>query len=119
VYEVITYKDRNGKDEITEYLYELAEKKSKDARIKLNKIMEYIRRLEASGTATGEPAVKHIVGTDLWELRPINDRIFFAYWTADTFILLHHFEKKSQKTQRREIEAAERKLKDFLERYGK
>ena len=57
-----------------------------------------------------------IEGTDLWELRPLRDRFFFVYWKDDTFVLLHHFMKQTQKTPLREIEAAQRKLKDFLER---
>jgi len=119
VYKVITYKDQAGNDKIKEYLYELGQKQNtKDARIKLNKIMEYIRKLEKYGVATGKPAVDRIVNSDLWELRPLRDRIFFAYWKDDTFVLLHHFMKQTQKTPPREIEQAERNLKDFLERIG-
>ena len=119
MYKVITYNDRAGNDEIKNYLYELAQKQNtKDARIKLNKIMEYIKQLETFGIAAGKPAINHITGTDLWELRPIRDRIFFAYWKDDIFILLHHFVKKTQKTPIKEIEQAQRNLKDFIERYG-
>ncbi|MBP5737985.1 MAG: type II toxin-antitoxin system RelE/ParE family toxin [Abditibacteriota bacterium] len=32
------------------------------------------------------------------ELRPIKNRILFAAWYENTFILLHCFTKKSQKT---------------------
>jgi len=119
LYDVVYYKDKNGRDEITEYIRELASKtKDKNSRIKLNKIMEYVNQLKLYGLATGKPAIDHITGTDLWELRPTNDRIFFAYWRDNTFVLLHHFVKKTQKTPTREIEAAQRKLKDFLERSG-
>jgi phage-related protein len=34
----------------------------------------------------------------------------------DTFVLLHHFRKKSQKTSRREIEKAKVGRKDYPER---
>jgi phage-related protein len=34
------------------------------------------------------------------------------------FVLLHHFMKKTQKTPPREIEQAERELKDFVARGG-
>ena len=119
MYKVITYKDCAGNDAIKDYLYELAQKQNtKDARIKLNKIMEYIKQLETYGVAAGKPAIEHITGTDLWELRPLRDRIFFAYWKYNTFILLHHFVKKTQKTPPQEIKQAERNLKDFIERYG-
>ena len=64
------------------------------------------------------PFVKHIDG-DLWELRPLSNRIFFFYWKDNRFVLLHHFIKKSQKTPAKEIQQAKLKLKDFLERSGK
>jgi len=120
MYKVITYKDRNGNDEIAEYIKELSSKTptNKDARIHYKKIMEYIGQLQAYGVVAGEPAIKHITGTELWEIRPLRDRIFFAYWKDDTFVLLHYFVKKTQKTPAREIERAERNLKDFIERYG-
>ena len=120
MYQVITYKDRNGKDEVAEYISDLNEKMetSKDARIRYKKIMEYIGQLRTYGVAAGKPAIDHITGTDLWELRPTSDRIFFAYWKDDVFVLLHHFVKKSQKTPPREIERAQRNLRDFVERYG-
>lgn len=60
--------------------------------------------------------IKHITNSNLWELRPTRDRIFFAYWKDNKFILLSHFVKKTQKTPFREIERAERILADFLER---
>ena len=62
--------------------------------------------------------MKHIEG-DIWELRPLKDRIFFFYWKDNTFILLHYFIKKTQKTPQREIEQAKRNLKDFLDRSDK
>jgi phage-related protein len=120
LYDVITYKNRNGRDEIKEYIDALNEAMdtNKDLRIRYKKIMEYIGQLNAYGVAAGKPAIEHIAGTDLWELRPTNDRIFFAYWKDNIFILLHRFTKKSQKTPPREIAQAQGKLKDFIERYG-
>jgi phage-related protein len=119
-YHVITYQDRAGNDKIADYIDSLNQKlnTNKDARVKYSKIMEYIGKLKTYGLAVGEPAMKHLTGTDLWELRPISDRIIFAYWKDDTFVLLHQFVKKTQKTPPREIAQAERNLKDFKERYG-
>ena len=81
-------------------------------------IVEYIRRLQVYGVKIGKPAIDKIEGADLWELRPLKDRIFFAYWKDDIFILIHHFEKKTQKTPKREIEQAQRNLADWKERFG-
>jgi len=117
MYEVIFYQDKNGNEPIKEYIYQLSQMQhSKDARIKLKKIFEYIGQLKTYGLSAGKPAIDHITGTDLYELRPTSDRIFFAYWKDDTFVLLHHFVKKTQKTPPREIAQAQRNLKDFLER---
>lgn len=83
--------------------------------LKLNIIRDYIKLLKQFGLSLGEPYIKHIED-DLWELRPIRDRIFFMVWHDNSFILLHHFLKKSQKTPRKEIEAAKRKINDLKSR---
>ena len=62
-----------------------------------------------------EPYIKHLDG-DIWELRPLRDRILFVAWSNGKFILLHHFMKKTQKTPAREIEKAKRELADLIER---
>lgn len=74
-----------------------------------------MKALSEYGTSAGAPFVKHIEG-ELWELRPLRDRIFFASWSNDSFILLHQFRKKTQKTPAREIEKAKRALADLIER---
>lgn len=68
------YKDRNGNEPVAEYIAKLAQKNSKDSRIQLNKIRDYLKILSEYGTQAGEPYVKHLDG-DIWELRPLRDRI--------------------------------------------
>lgn len=115
MHEVYFYKDRNGKEPVKEYIAELASRKDKDSRIKLNKIMDYIKALGKYGTQAGEPYIKHLKG-DIWELRPLRDRILFAAWNGNGFVLLHVFMKQTQKTPRREIERAKKYLTDYQER---
>lgn len=115
MHKIYFYKDKNGREPVLEYLAELTGKKDKDSRIKANKIGDYIEILRQYGTLAGEPYMKHIDG-EIWELRPLRDRIFFAAWTGNGFILLHHFVKKTQKTPAREIEKAKREYKDIMER---
>ena len=55
---------------------------------------------------------------DIWELRPLDNRIMYAYWKDNTFVLLHYFNKKTKKTPKSEIQIAKNNLKDFLERNG-
>ena len=94
---------------------ELARKKSKDSRIKLNKLNDYIELLSQHGTRAGEPYIKHLED-EIWELRHLKDRILFVAWPDGSFVLLHHFVKRPQKTPRREIEKPSVNWKDIKER---
>ncbi|MDR0653545.1 MAG: type II toxin-antitoxin system RelE/ParE family toxin [Synergistaceae bacterium] len=115
LYEIIFYKDKNGEEPVLQYIEELGRRSDKNSRIKFNKIQEYIQVLSEYGTQAGEPYIKHLDG-EIWELRPIRERVLFAAWMETEFILLHHFLKKTQKTPAREIEQAKRELEDFRER---
>ena len=115
MYNIVFYKDKNGSSPLIEYIRELVAKHDKDSRIKANKINDYIEYLAKEGQNAVEPYVKHLDG-DIWELRPLRDRILFAAWDGQSFILLHHFMKKTQKTPPREIQKAKGNLADYLER---
>lgn len=97
MYEIYFYRDKNGREPVAEYLTKLADRKDKDSRIKLNKIRDYLEMLSRSGTQAGEPYFKHLDG-EIWELRPLRDRILFVAWMNGSYVLLHHFLKKKQKT---------------------
>ncbi len=116
-YKIVFWQDNNGYSEAQDYIMELKNKsiKSKDARIKLNKIVEYMEMLEAYGTELGEPYIKHI-DCEIFELRPLRDRFFFFFKQENRYVILNHFVKRTQKTPRREIEKAMRLMKDFNER---
>gem|GEM_PF-23351 len=109
------YKDKQGNQPVLDYMRELARHDSKDSRIKLNKLNDYIELLSQQGTRAGQPYIKHL-DAEIWELRPLRDRILFVAWLDGSFVLLHHFVKKTQKTPRREIEKAKRELQDLKER---
>ena len=118
MHQIIFYVDRQGKSSLLDYIAELENSKSKDSRIKLTKIREYVKALSENGSYLPEKYAKRLDG-EIWELRPIDDRILFAGWVDGAFVLLHSFVKKSQKTPKREIEQAKRELADFKEREGK
>ena len=101
MFEVEFYFDKNGRSEIIEFLDELKNKTSKTDRVNREKILAYIGALQKYGTRIGKPYVKHIEN-ELWELRPLGNRIFFFYWKDNKFVLLHHFIKKTQKTPQKE-----------------
>ena len=118
MYEIKIYQDQNGRSEIEEYLKSLSIRKDKTSRIKYSKIIAYIRLLKQEGTRIGKPYVKHLMD-DIWELRPLRDRILFAYVKDNTFLLLTYFIKKTQKTPAREIERAKKMLVKYFVCNGK
>jgi phage-related protein len=115
MFSVRFYKDKDGNEPLKEYLRDLGSKTDKNSRINFNKIRDYIKILSEHGTRAGEPYVKHLSG-DIWELRPLRNRILFFGYDGQQFILLTHFIKKTQKTPRKEIEKAQSLMSDFVER---
>ena len=109
------FKDKNGKEPLKEYLLELSKKKDKNSRINFNKIRDYINTLSQYGTKAGEPYVKHLVD-NIWELRPLRNRILFFAYDGKRYILLSCFTKKMQKTPQREIDKAKKLMNDYIER---
>ena len=71
------YKDKQGNQPVLDYMRELARHDSKDSRIKLNKLNDYIELLSQHGTRAGQPYIKHL-DAEIWELRPLRDRILFV-----------------------------------------
>ena len=116
-YKIEFYEKENGKSEIWDFLEKLRVKAtmSKDARIQYKQILLYIQLLEDNGTILPENVAKHIE-ENIWELRPRNNRIFYFYYADNTFVLLHSFRKKTQKTPRREIEKAKAERNDYISR---
>ncbi|MGN0586286.1 MAG: type II toxin-antitoxin system RelE/ParE family toxin [Oscillospiraceae bacterium] len=120
MFNVEFYENEKGESELWDFLEELHNKSdsNKDFRIQYQQIVLYIDLLKRSGTRLPNNITKHI-DDGIWELRPGNNRIFYFFFDGNTFILLHHFRKKSQKTPRREIEKAKAKRDDYLKRKGK
>ena len=120
MHEIKFYYDKNGVSDVLNYLKALYEhsKTSKNHRINHDKIAMYLGLLKEHGTFIGEPVVKHIANS-IWELRPLQNRIFFFHWKDNKFVLLHHFVKKTRETPKREITKAQNNLRDHIERHGK
>lgn len=120
MYEIEFYDDEKGREPVKEFILELSHKSktNKNARINFTKIMAYIEALVQHGTFVGEPITKYL-DSGIWELRPLRDRILYAFYKDNIFIFQHQFTKKTQKTPTREIEQAKRNLQSYLERHGK
>jgi phage-related protein len=54
--------------------------------------------LQENGKQAGEPYIKYLE-EKIWELRPMRNRILFAAFDGNSFVLLHIFMKKIVKKQ--------------------
>ena len=115
MYNVEFYETQDGKSQIWEFLEDLRIKAatSKDARIQHKQASLYIELLQQNETRLNENITKHLED-GIWELRPGNNRVFYFFFQDNTFVLLHQFRKKTQKTPKREIEKAKRERDDYL-----
>lgn len=87
----------------------------KNARIQFQQMGLYMQLLQEHGFQLSNTIIKHLQD-DIWELRPGNNRVLYFYFENKTFVLLHIFRKKTQKTPKREIERAIAARKDYLKR---
>lgn len=80
------------------------------------KLSNTFELLKNFGVQAGPPHVRKLTDTPLWELRILgqdNIRIFYIIVSNKTFLLLHGFVKKKQKTPRKEINIALTRLKKY------
>ena len=96
------YKDKQGNQPVLDYMRELARNNSKDSRIKLNKLNDYIELLSQHGTRAGQPYIKHL-DEEIWELRPLRDRYFIRGLAGWELCLTASFcQEDAKDTQRRD-----------------
>ena len=117
-WQVEYYKKENGNIPVIDYLLTLTPKLRAKA-------FSEIELLEKHGAALREPYVKPLKGQKykgIYELRAkfASDisRIFYFTFEGDTFVLLHGFSKKSDKTPTRELDTAIRYKQDYERRCG-
>ena len=74
--------------------------------------------IQEHGTSVGMPHIRSITKSKLFEIRVEQDtniyRIFYFAYTGQRFILLHGFQKKTQKTPKQELKIAEARMKELL-----
>ena len=80
-----------------------------------------IEQLQVQNVRAREPLVKHLDGK-LWELRRASDgniyRIVYFFFSGRKIVFVHGFQKKTQKTPQRDIEMAQKRMEDYLQRKG-
>lgn len=120
MFDVVFYENADGKSELWEFLEQLRSKaaKSKDARVQYKQISFYIELLQHCGNNLPIDVAKHL-GDGIWELRPGCNRVFYFFFRENTFVLLHHYRKRTQKTPAHELARAKAERTDFLSRKEK
>jgi phage-related protein len=111
---IVYYTDEQGGSPIEEFLDGL------DNRTRA-RFLWSIEQLRIRNVHASEPLVKHLEGK-LWELRRASDgniyRLLYCFFTGRLIVFVHGFQKKTDKTPRREIEIAQKRMEDFIRRKG-
>ncbi len=80
------------------------------------KVYNTLELLGEFGPQLKLPHSKKVINTPLWELRVLGEkslRFFYITKVGKSFLLLHGFIKKSQKTPKKEIKTALNRLNDY------
>ncbi|MCX8027681.1 MAG: type II toxin-antitoxin system RelE/ParE family toxin [Thermodesulfovibrionales bacterium] len=108
------YKDDKGKEPVKDFLDTL----QISSRVRVTRVIE---RLANCGVLLKEPYSRLVRGK-IRELRVKdlqgNIRVLYFTFTEKRFILLHAFIKKTNKTPKREIVIAEKRMNDYIKRHG-
>lgn len=113
MFNLIFFKNARGQQPVKEIILELEAKRDKNSVVNSQKIHEAVEVLRNYGTTAGRPYIDHLEG-EIYELRALRHRILFFKDPDDNFVLTHHFIKKDQKTPKKEIETAKRRMKQYL-----
>ena len=111
-WKVILYRTANGDYPVQEFVDSLEIKAQ-------SKVKDSIKLLQEFGIRLGLPHVKKLTGTELWELRILGSnslRVLYVAMTGKTFVLLHGFKKKKDKTPQKEIKTALNRLAELRSR---
>ena len=106
-WKVIFFESRRGKKPVETFFY----KQQLKAQAKMLHLFEL---LKAYGSRLGMPHAKQL-GLGIYELRIRGNeelRIFYGF-KQKTIYLLHAFKKQTQKTPRRELEIAQKRLTEI------
>ncbi len=111
-WKILLYRTLQGGSPVKEFIDRLELKAQTKVYDALNLLRDFNARL-------GAPHVKKLTGTQLWELRILgmdNVRVFYIAMRGKTFLILHGFKKKKDKTPPKEIKIAEGRLADHRNR---
>ncbi len=113
-WKIVFYTDENGRSPVRAFIT------SQDVKTQTHLDWSF-NRLRDLNVQARFPLVRQIEGK-LWELREESRtniyRFFYVFVAGRRIVVLHGFQKKSQKTPRSEIEIAMNRMKDFNAREG-
>ena len=111
---IVFYVGESGRSPVREFLAALA------ARAQA-RFLASLEQLRVRNVTAQEPLVRHLEGK-IWELREESRgniyRLLYFFFSGRRIVFLHGFQKKTQKTPRREIEIALRRMHTFIGREG-
>lgn len=111
---IVFYTREDGENPVAQFLGGLDQKTQA-------RFIWSLEQLRARNVQAREPLVRHIEGR-LWELRRESNtniyRLLYVTLPGRRILVVHGFQKKTQRTPRSEIELAQRRLADFLQREG-
>lgn len=111
-WKILLYRTLQGNSPVKEFIDSLEMKAQ-------TKVYDALNLLRDFNTRLGAPHVKKLTGTQLWELRILgmdSMRVFYIAISGKTFLVLHGFKKKKDKTPPKEIKIAEGRLADHRNR---
>ncbi len=111
---IVFYREDGGRSPVREFLDGLDQTAQES-------LLAGIELLRLRNVQAREPLVRHLEGK-LWELRRESRtniyRVIYFFFVGRRIVLLHGFQKKTQKTPRQEIETARARYNRFIEREG-
>ncbi|MBA7628408.1 hypothetical protein ES703_35891 [subsurface metagenome] len=114
-WEIEFYQDSQGNTPVQEFIL------GQSAKVQA-KLLHFIDMLQDFGMSLGQPYIKKLRNSDVWELRIRHSsnyyRILYFAFSGQKFILLHAFLKTAKGTPKGEIEIAQDRINDYKYRYG-
>lgn len=109
-WDIIEYTKRNGRSPVEEFLDSLQAKEQV-------KMLRDLQLLQEYGLGLGMPRIRYL-GNGLYELRTSSSNNIFRttmfHFEGNQIVLLHSFQKKTQKTPAAEIARAKKYRDDFF-----
>jgi len=111
---IVFYVDDRGNEPVRDFL------RSLDAKTK-SRFDWSIEQLRLRNVRAREPLVRHLEGK-IWELREESQtniyRLLYFFFVGRKIVFVHGFHKKTQKTPRRELDVALKRLEDLMQQEG-